>query len=683
MAKVSPTNKKGTSHNRNKSRSLDIIDTPEYSAQVEAVRNRWRGDFPAFCREKLIIVDKMAVGDPRRKFEFNACQIALNDLIEKVGDFNEQKSRRLADTDDRAVISRFPIEIVVLKARKVGVSTFLEARAYWKGSLFPETKIMVMAHERPAATNIANIAARFDINWDGALDYPIVKMPLTRNNDNLLEWMEPHSSSMVVETAGSKGGGSSRSFTYHYLHFSEVAFFPKDSPQVATAMTAKAANYEMYLESTANGTGNIFYDEWANAMYFEDVAKLYAEGKSPPKWWNGKFRFFWPWFAQEENRKPLLDYEREEIQNTLDDDELELIEQHGLELEQLAWRRREISGPCSKQTAMLPTEYFKQEHPSTPEEAFVSKNSAIYDAKKLNAMAAAAKEIEPVFMGHFLHDPNEETGYKMVKGGQYLAPAHGESIIEGAQFVQWELPHPNEAYVMGVDTAEGLEHGDWSVISIFSRTNGTQMREVARVRAKTPAREFADIANYLGLLYNEAYIVAERNPPGNALCERLVELGYTNLYHHANIEVVTDHVNPEAFTAGFKTTQTTKPIICERAVLGIRDDEIVLRHPDAIREWKQFTRVDKKYGAPEGFNDDCVMADLLAFFGMSEAPPLSRDQTSRMANDETEGLTGEEIDNLYWRKQVAKLKERVSKQNEYRARMLMSRVRNRRMDVFS
>lgn len=55
---------------------------------------------------------------------------------------------------------------------------------------------------------------------------------------------------------------------------------------------------------------------------------------------------------------------------------------------------------------------------------------------------------------------------------------------------------------MGVDAAEGLENGDWSVISIFDRTNGTKMVEVARVRSKTPARELGEMANFLGWMYN-------------------------------------------------------------------------------------------------------------------------------------------------------------------------------------
>lgn len=673
---------KKVTNSPNKSRALDVLDTNEYSQEVQAIRDGWRLDFEAFCEQKLKVVDKTAPGgNPIISFKFNDCQKALTKLTERIGDWQQLRTSRLNERDPRVTIARYPIEVVILKARKVGVSTWCEARGYWKAQLWPHQKLLIMAHERPAAQNIMDIMQRFENQWP-VNEYPITKEPISRMSDDLMEWHSEHDSSVNVETAGTKGTGSSRSFTYHFVHMSEVAHFPQDSAQVSAALSARAMYHETYLESTANGTGNMFHDEWTNAMWIEDVEKLWAEGKPLPQWWNGKFRFFWPWFNQNENRVYLEDYEREYIESTLDDEERELVELHGVDVEQLAWRRKEIAGPCSKQTAMTPTQYFRQEHPSTPDEAFVAKNQSIFDNKKLNAMAKVAKELKPVFLGFLIHDPNDPLGFKRVAGGQYLTTELGSATIEGAQFVQWELPNEDEAYVMGIDTAEGLETGDWTVISIFSRTNGTQMREVARLRSKTPAREAGEIANFLGMMYNNAYIVAERNPPGNALCEKLVDLGYGNMFHHRNIETVTNHENPEAFTAGFKTTSTTKPMICERGIQSIRDDEIILRHPDAIKEWKMFARIDKKYGAPEGQHDDCVMADLLALFGMSEAPALTARETTAINRDVE--LTPEERDNAYWQKRVMETREKCAAHNARAAALLLQRsMIKKTLDIFS
>ena len=39
----------------------------------------------------------------------------------------------------------------------------------------------------------------------------------------------------------------------------------------------------------------------------------------------------------------------------------------------------------------------------------------------------------------------------------------------------WEQPDPRSAYVMGVDTAEGLGHGDYSCIQVLSVGTGNQV----------------------------------------------------------------------------------------------------------------------------------------------------------------------------------------------------------------
>ncbi len=658
---------------RELSRGSDFND---YMEEVQRIRDGWRDDFELFCREKLKIVNKMATNNNFMvPFEFNECQKALNDLIEKIGDFNEVKTAKLNERNPSVPISRLPIEIIILKARKVGVSTFLEARAYWKAALFKEQKCLIMAHERPAAQNIADIAQRFDIYWDP--DEPVVtKIPLSRMSDDLIEWEKGHGSSIVVETAGSKGGGSSRSFTYHLLHMSEVGFYPSDSAQVAAALSARALYHETYFESTPNGTGNMFYEDWQNAMWFEDIVRLSKEG-ALPRWWNGKVRFFWPWFAQSENIVPLLEEEDAYITETLDDEEKLMIEEFDLSNEQIAWRRAQIAGPCSKQNAMSAKEYFKQEHPSTPEEGFIAKSQALFDPRPLNAMSEASKLIKPVFVGHLMHDPDDPIGFRMMKGGEYVVPLTGSPSIIGATFVQWELPEKDTSYVMGADSAEGLEHGDWSVITICSRTNGTVMKEVARYRGKTPARELAEIADFLGRMYNDAYLVAERNPPGNAMCERLLELGYPNLYHHRNIESVTDMENPSSFTVGFRTTTMTKPMICERGVQALRDNAIILRHPDAIKEWKYFSRVNRIYSAPNGMNDDCVIADLLAYFGMEEAPPMLiyRSLEAEKEEEENAGLSAEEIQSKYWQKKIKEVRERAAERNVEKIEYLMRKVK--------
>jgi hypothetical protein len=446
-----------------------------------------------------------------------------------------------------------------------------------------------------------------------------------------------------------------------------VAHFPAESNQLAAALSARAEYHETYLESTANGEGNAFFDEWTNAIYLEEALKLQAAGLPFPRHWNGKFKFFWPWWNQPEYRSPLTQPERQAILDTMDEEEGRLVEEFQCSPEQLAWRRRKIASDCTKQSAMLPVEFFRQEWPSFPEEAFVARSTAVFDIKKLNIQLKQSEALTPFFSGYLLRDATIPEGWKPLKGP-----------LEGAQYIQWEPPRPGRAYVMGVDAAEGLDHGDWSVISVFDRTDGTKLTEAARYRAKTPARELGEITFFLGTLYNEAYAVVERNSPGNSTCEKLVELGYGgNMFHHRNIETITDHENPEAFTAGFRTTQNTKAMLVHRGVTGIRDDDITLRHPEAIREWKGYVNDNGTYGAPSGRCDDCVMADLLALFGAFEAPPVWTTPAADTFSPDDK-LTPEQRQDAYWKARIQAVKERSHKANQAQIALLHMRgsIRN-------
>lgn len=652
---------------KNASRELDFELTPRLEARIHEMRSAYAANLPAFCADLLKVVDKRAAGGSALvPFKLNECQLALDRLIEKIGDFNVERSRRLAEVDSAAVVSRLPIEVVVLKARKVGVSTYLEARAFWRAEFSPHTNVLVMAHERDASQNIKQIADRFDTFWNPNTDPPL-RVPIARSSDDLIEWDPEHDSRFAVQTAGRIGSGSSRSFTWQFVHLSEVAHFPPESNQMASALSARADFHETYLESTANGEGNAFYDDWVNAYYLEEILALTEAGKPTPPNWNGKFKFFWPWWNQSEYRTALLPEQRDALKDTLDEEERHLQEAYGCTLEQLAWRRGKILGECTKQSAMLPVEFFRQEWPSCPEEAFVAKSQAVFDVKKLNVLAKLAEDIKPALCGYLLRDETDPTGWKILGGA---SPT-------GAQLILWEHPKPDHAYVIGADAAEGLEHGDWSVCTVFDRTNGTRMVEVARFRAKTPARELGEIIFYLGTLYHDAYAVVERNAPGNSTCEKLVELGYGGkMFHHRNIESVTDAENAEAFTAGFRTTSLTKPMLVHRGVSAIRDDEIVLRHQEAIKEWKSFVNVDGVYGAPDGRCDDTVMADLLAYFGMTEAPPMWANPD--VVKEQTDEGTPEERQNAYWQKRVLALREAAHKviQNKIASLTMRSASRN-------
>src|SRR5688572_23589109 len=122
-----PKGKKTGQPNKNQSRMLEIgLDLSPYEEAIIAGRERYRRDLQAFCREQLKVVNKDAAGgESLIPFEFNACQLALHNLIDRIQRFNVERSTVLNERNANVQVSALPVEVVVLKARKVGVSTYL------------------------------------------------------------------------------------------------------------------------------------------------------------------------------------------------------------------------------------------------------------------------------------------------------------------------------------------------------------------------------------------------------------------------------------------------------------------------------------------------------------------------------------------------------------------------------
>ena len=119
-----------------------------------------------------------------------------------------------------------------------------------------------------------------------------------------------------VATAADANAG--RGMTIHNLHCSEVARWPRDVEEtLASLRSAVPEDGEIVLESTPNGAGGIFYEEWQRA---EET---------------GYARHFFPWWYGAEYRvkKQVAAFELPTVE------EEQLMQQAGLTEAQIAWRR--------------------------------------------------------------------------------------------------------------------------------------------------------------------------------------------------------------------------------------------------------------------------------------------------------------------------------------------------------
>ena len=109
----------------------------------------------------------------------------------------------------------------------------------------------------------------------------------------------------------------------------------------------------------------------------------------------------------------------------------------------------------------------------------------------------------------------------------------------------WERPQSRNAYVLGVDTAEGLGHGDYRVIQVLNVRSGEQ---VAIWHGHIAPDLLAEEVDNVGRWFNKALCCVESNNHGLTTITELRHLGYPNLFrkrqlnnvNNSNIETVDD-----------------------------------------------------------------------------------------------------------------------------------------------
>lgn len=233
-----------------------------------------------------------------------------------------------------------------------------------------------------------------------------------------------------------------------------------------------------------------------------------------------------------------------------------------------------------------------QEYPDNPDEAFVKSGRMVFTAEHLERQERRS----PVARGFVLAD-----GPK----GPFMFQPEDDGPLR-----IWDFPRPGHAYVIGVDVAEGLEHGDFSSIHVIDARGPTydyHRKVVATWHGHVePDLLGSDVVAMLGWWYNTALVGVEINV-GTLVVKELRRVGYRNLFKQRRIGSGTDK---ETDSYGFRTTKVSKPhIIYElngnlREGLDVHDDE-------TLRELMTYTRDEhgRMSGSP---HDDRVMSLAIA-----------------------------------------------------------------------
>lgn len=238
-----------------------------------------------------------------------------------------------------------PVRLVILKARKVGVSTFIQALFYFLSGLHDNKLAKTIGHEAGATQEIFDITRLIAESCDYVESRVGQKGILFGNRSNYL-----------CRTAGGHGVGAGG--TPNYLHLSEFALWQLKKDETDSTLTNSVPDINLdtiiAYESTARGREQFWFK---------------FDSASDPE--NPYEPIFIPWFFDEKCQVPYkIDKENFEIT----EDENELIDRAReagvyLSIEALQWRRDKIKsgGP----------EKFRQEYPSTPEEAVAASKGLI------------------------------------------------------------------------------------------------------------------------------------------------------------------------------------------------------------------------------------------------------------------------------------------------------------------
>lgn len=179
----------------------------------------------------------------------------------------------------------------------------------------------------------------------------------------------------------------------------------------------------------------------------------------------------------------------------------------------------------------------------------------------------------------------------------------------------WQYPTyaPGVSYIVAADVARG----DGEDYSTFHVLNAKNMEQCAEYKGHIPTKEFGNMLVSVATDYNNALLIVEREGPGWATLQQIIDRGYPNtFYGSADLRYVdveqqmTNKYNAEEkkLVPGFATTLRTRPTIISNMCQYFVDKSISLYSKRLYSELEVFIWENHKAQATRGYNDDLVMA---------------------------------------------------------------------------
>ncbi len=573
------------------------------------VRLRSLHDFP-FWAATFVYIKNKEVGQPDCLFRLTYPQRRFVSMLERM---------RLAGK---------PVRIILLKARQWGGSTTSQIYMAWL-QLVHRTGLnsLIVSNYNEGARKIKAMFKKM-IN-----EYPVsmlheVGEAYSENEDKLvgvegssLTQLVPQRNA-TISIGSSESPDSVRGGDYALVHLSEVGLWKKTDGKSPEDMVRSACSGVLYrpntmivYESTANGVGNFFHNEYVAAKDPEIKSQFEPLFIS----WFDIELYQIPFDSDEEKHKfaALLLDNRFNASSPSDREEcgryLWWLWEIGATLEGIHWYVEERAKYHDHGS-------MASEYPSDDVEAFVNSGSAVFDKYAVEALRPTTK-MPPRYVGDIYAYGDE--GEDALRELRFKADAQGQLAV-------WNLPDPadpddpemvTDRYLTVVDVGGRSHTADWSVIVVFDRLlmmDGGKPSVVAQWYGHIDMDLLAWKAAQIAAFYDNSLLVIESNTlethdkerdvdgdQSAAILNQIKDI-YPNLYARKQSEDAIIQGLPVRY--GFHTNIATKPMIISTLVKVIREGLYIERDKRCVDEYLNYEKKPNgSFGAKQGTHDDLLM----------------------------------------------------------------------------
>lgn len=575
--------------------------------------------------------------------------------------FRNRKSQEIFDS----VVSEFDalqvsIELLILKARQLGVTTKTALKFIHRLMFIPNTQAIMASVQKERSELIKRI---MDTAFNRCPWWLVPRQIAKNRYDN---------GSILSIQSGSQAMGLAQGWTPTSIHLSELADYPDPKKMIEEGLfraTHSSKNLFMVLEGTGGGNTGWLADTWRAAK--ED----WPLGKSrlcpvfipwamcpdiyPEHDWLRKFPVADGFKPHEITRKHVAKCESF-IRNT---PYLARIAGHDwkMPIEQQWFWQFNYDTACKTHTQKT----WAAQMPADDFEALTGVHDSVFDAEVLSELEDNIYEVRAVngntvkqrrnpvqtyaIIGHDVDEifhPSPEVvdhskerikvEWRSFRGNEYewwmIPLIEGDENIESNtmdRLIIYEPPQRGNYYAMGVDTADGLgkEDEDRAVLSVANnRFHGDSDYQVAEYTTnKVNSAQIVPFAACIGAYYGKMcpdgrgmkYVIEQIRGPGDTCQHQLKMMGFNN--HHKPRRYDSKKIKEDpGRKEGWYSTGWSVPMLMDRFREAVNGGWYIPRSKWLLEELRTLERHEtsgkSKMEHRSGQHDDRVRAAAQSYF---------------------------------------------------------------------